>query len=130
MLIPGDVLDARYHVNAAWHGMEAPEVFRLVAVTPPTPNRRSSLPPIAPPVEPPVPAVIPWRKGLAWLEQAGLLTAVATAAGAGTPVARLAFRHAAAWHRDSPLTTALATCLGLDSAAIDAAFWAADEIRG
>jgi hypothetical protein len=128
--VPGDVLDARYHVNAAWHGTEPPEAFRAGAVTPKTPSRSFALPPPPPPVEPPVPAVIPAWKGLAWLEQAGLLDAATTAAGAGSPVARLAFRHAAEWHRDSPLIAALAAGLGLDSTAIDTAFRAADAIRG
>ena len=100
-----------------------------MAVTPATPNRSFAIPTPPPPIAPPVPAVIPAWKGQAWLEQAGRLDAVAKAAEAGTPVARLAFRHAAEWHRDSPLITALATGLGLDGVAIDEAFRAADAIR-
>lgn len=128
--IPSDVLDARYHVNAAWHGLEPPEPFRAAAVVPKTPTRSFAIPAPPPPVEPPVPAVIPAWKGLAWLEQAGLLNAAATAAEAGSPVAQMAFRHAAEWHRDSSLIAALAAGLGLEGAAIDAAFRAADAIRG
>jgi hypothetical protein len=29
--IAGEVLDPRYHVNAAWHGLEVPEAFRVVS---------------------------------------------------------------------------------------------------
>jgi hypothetical protein len=128
-LIAGEVLDPRYHVNLAWHGSEPEAAFQASLVVPATPSRGwdVALPPAS---QLPVPPVIPAWKGLAWLEQAGLLDDAATSAEAGSPVARLAFRHAAEWHRDSPLITALAVGLGLDSAAIDAAFRAADAIRG
>ena len=46
----------------------------------------------------------------------------------GVPL--LAWQGAAEWHRDSDLMAALATGLDLDAAAIDAAFIAADAIRG
>jgi hypothetical protein len=128
--VPGDVLDVRYHVNAAWHGIDPPASFAACAVVPGTPCRSFALPSSPPPVEPPVPAVIPAWKGLAWLEQAALLDAAAPAAGRGSPIARLTFRHAAEWHRDSPLIAALAGGPGLDNAAIDAGFRAADAIRG
>ena len=63
--VPGDVLDAHYHVDCAWHGVEPPEAFRVVAVAPKTPNHIFALPPPHLRFEPPVPAVIPAWKGLA-----------------------------------------------------------------
>ena len=77
--VPGDVLDARYHLNAAWHGVEPPEEFRAVAVAPKTPTRSFALPPRQPPVEPPVPSVIPAWKGKAALREVGLLDMVEAA---------------------------------------------------
>lgn len=78
MPIPGEVLDPRHHVNAAWHGIDVPEAFRAVVVAPATPNRCFALP-APPPAEPPVPPVVTAWKGKAALREAGLMDAVEAA---------------------------------------------------
>jgi hypothetical protein len=62
---PGEVIDARWHVNAAWHGVQPPEAFAAAAVEPATPSRAFALPPPAPPPEPGVPPVVAAWKGKA-----------------------------------------------------------------
>lgn len=128
--IPGDVLDARWHVNAAWHGTEIPAGFQAAQITPATPARVIALPAPAAPPPPAVPAVVPAWKAKAWLLQQGKLDAATAAAEAAGGVPLLAFQHAAEWHRDSALMAALAAALSMNAAAIDAAFIAADAIRG
>ncbi len=82
------------------------------------------------PTPQPIPASIPAWKGKAWLLGAGLLDDAEAAAQLAGGVPLLAWQGAAEWHRDSGLMTALAAGLNLDPAAIDAAFIAADAIRG
>lgn len=127
--VPGDVLDARYHVNAAWHGVEPPDVFRTMAVTPATPNRSFALPPPPPPVEPPVPAMIPAWKGKAALREVGLLgTAEAAVAAAGGRVAD-AWTGAAKWERGSDFLNDLSAALRLTTGQVDEIIREADSIR-
>lgn len=40
----GALLDARHHVNAAWHAQDMPEAFAANQVTPTTPARAYALP--------------------------------------------------------------------------------------
>lgn len=129
MPIPGEVLDPRYHVNAAWPGVEVPEAFRAAAVSPATPNRCFAL--TAPPtVEPPVPPAIPAWKGKAALREAGLLGAVeGTVAAAGGRV-QDAWVGASEWSRDSEFLVAFTEVLDLHSVNVDALFRSADAIRG
>jgi hypothetical protein len=128
VLVAGEVIDPRYHVNVAWHGRDPEAIFQASLVVPASPSRgwdvrpTESMPPVATPV-------IPAWKAKAWLHQAGLLDAATAAAGAGGPVAQLAFEHAAEWHRTSPLISALASGLGLSGQQIDKAFAAADSIQ-
>ena len=77
--VPDDVLDARYHVNAAWHGVQPPAPFAACAMAPGTPSRAFALPAPPPSAEPPVPAMIPAWKGKAALPEVGLLDAVEAA---------------------------------------------------
>lgn len=127
--VAGDVIDARHHVNAAWHGAEIPASFAAAAITPDSPSSAIDVPVPATPA-PPVPAVVAAWKAKAWLHQQNKLIAAETAATTAGGVALLAWQHAAEWHRDSTLVTTLAAALDLNSAAIDAAFIAADAIRG
>jgi hypothetical protein len=83
MLIAGEVIDPRYHLNLAWYGREPDPTFQASWVAPATPSRVWDI--TAPPVaHPPVPPVIPAWKGKAALREPGLLEAVeaaVTAAG-------------------------------------------------
>lgn len=128
-LAPGAVLDARYHVNAAWHGMEIPASFAAAAITPETPSSGIDVPVRAPPAAPVPPSVAAW-KAKAWLHQQGRLEDAEAAAQAAGGVALLAWQGAAEWHRDSTLVITLAAALAIEDAALDAAFIAADAIRG
>lgn len=128
--MPGEVVDARYHVNAAWHGMEPPEVFQAAAVIPTAPNRGLSLPPMPPPEEPPVQAVIPARKGKVALREAGLLATVEAAVHAAGGRIRDAWEGASEWERSSDFQLSLATGIGLANAQVDELFRAADAIQG
>jgi hypothetical protein len=128
--IPGDVLDARYHVNAAWHGIDPPASLAACAVAPGTPSRAFALPAASPSVEPPVPAVIPAWKGKAALREAGLLDSVEAAVlAAGGRVAD-AWAGAAEWSRDSDFLLSLGAGLDLTKQQIDDMFRAADAMRG
>ena len=128
MPIQGDVLDPRYHVNAAWHGVAVPEVFRTTAVAPAAPNRCFALP--APTtVEPPVPHVIPAWKGKTALREAGLLNAVEMAVAAAGGRVQDAWAGASEWSRDSDFLLALAEGLGLRSRQVDDLFRSADGIQ-
>ena len=120
-LIPGEVLDPRYHVNLAWHGREPDAAFQASLVVPATPSRGWDV--VAPPAsQPPVPPVIPAWKGKAALREAGLLNAVeAAVANAGGRV-QDAWTGASEWSRDSEFLTALAANLGLSSASVDDLF--------
>lgn len=124
--VPGDVLDARYHINGAWHGMDPPEVFQAVAVTPTTPNRSFFLPPTPPPVEPLVPAMIPAWKGKVVLREAGLLGEVDAAITAAGGRLQDAWVGASEWERNSEFLSELAVTLGLSAGAVDQMFRDAD----
>lgn len=128
--IPRDVLDARYHVNAAWPGVEPPEVFQAAAVAPATPTCSYSLPPPPPPVEPPVPVVILVWKGKVALREAGLLNRVEAAVQAMGGRTRDAWEGAAEWERTSEYMAAMAMALGLTADQIDKLFRNADAIQG
>ena len=127
--IPGDVLDARYHVNAAWHGIEPPASFAACAVAPGTPSRTFALPAPPSPVEPPVPAVIPAWKGKAALREAGLLGTVEAAVKEAGGRVRDAWDGASEWSRDSEFLSDLAVTLGLTDMEIDRMFLVAAGIR-
>lgn len=125
---PGEVLDARFHVNAAWHGIDPPDAFTAAAITPATPSRAFALPPPAPPIDPPVPQKVPGWKGRIILDEAGLLaTAKTRATGAGSRVAR-ALNEADTWTRDSVFVNQMATALGLSKEQVDQMFRDADAI--
>ena len=128
--VPGEVLDPRYHVNAAWHGIEPPAVFRAAAMAPKTANRSFSLPPTPSPVEPPVPAVVPAWKGKASLRDAGLLDAVEGAVAQTGGRVRDPWDGASEWNRDSEFLSVLAEALGSRAGQIDQMFRDADSIRG
>jgi hypothetical protein len=127
--VPGEVLDARYHVNAAWHGIEPPAAFQTVAVTPATPQRTFGLPLTSPPPTPVVPAVIPAWKGKAALREAGLLEGVEQAVQAAGGRILDAWIGAAEWRRDSDFLGSLATNLGLSEAVVSDMFRSADAIQ-
>jgi len=127
--VAGDVLDARHHVNAAWHGGVVSAAFEASRIEPATPHRTFGI--VAPPSLPPaVPRVIPAWKALAWLESAGKLSAAEAVALAAGPAAKWAWQRSYEWHRDSELMQALATGLHMTAEQIDAAFIAADAIEG
>ena len=127
--VPGDVLDARYHVNAAWHGVEPPASFAASAEAPGTPSRSFARPSRPPPVEPPVPAVIAAWKGKAALREAGLLDAVEAAVEKAGGRVRDAWEGAAEWQRGSAFLSDLAGALGLSVGQVDQMFRDADVIR-
>jgi hypothetical protein len=127
--IPGEVLDPRHHVNAAWHGLEVPEAFRAAAVAPATPNRCFALPAPPPAVASPVPATIPAWKGKAALREAGLLDAVEAAVAAAGGRVHDAWAGASEWSRDSDFLLILAEGLGLPSGQVDALFRSADAMQ-
>ncbi len=129
MPIPGDVLDARYHVNAAWHGIDVPEAFCAVAVTPATPSRSFALPPPPPPVEPSVPVAISAWKCKAALREAGLLDAVEAAVEKADGRVRDAWDGAAEWHRNGWFIGILAKALDLEADNVDTMFREADAIK-
>jgi hypothetical protein len=128
--IPGDVLDPRWHVNAAWNGMDAPAGFNAARVYPQEPARSMGLPMPPPPEPPPVPVSVAAWKAKAQLLALGHLTQAEAAAKSAGGVPALAFAHAAEWHRTSPLVAAIGQALGMDDAALDAAFIAAAAIEG
>lgn len=127
--IPGEVLDPRHHVNAAWQGLEVPESFRAAAVMPATPNRCFALPAPPPAVASPVPATIPAWKGKAALREAGLLNAVEAAVAEAGGRVQDAWVGAPAWDRGSEFLSDLAVVLGLSADQIDQMFREADAIR-
>ena len=128
MPIPGEVLDPRHHVNAAWHGIDVPEAFRAAAVAPATPNRCFALP--APTTaELPVPPVIPAWKGKAALREAGLLDAVEAAVAAAGGRVQDAWAGASEWSRDSDFLRTLAEGLGLPYSQVDALFRSAADMQ-
>jgi hypothetical protein len=126
---PAEVIDARHHVNAAWHGVEPPDSFAAAAVTPDAPGRAFALPPPPDPVPDPVPASVPGWKGRATLQEAGFLAQAETVAEAAGPRVVRALAEADTWTRDSAFVAALATGLGLSSAEVDQLFRDADAIR-
>ena len=129
MPIPGEVLDPRHHVNAAWHGIDVPEAFRAAAVAPATPSRCFALPAPPPTDEPPVPPVIPAWKGKAALREAGLLDAVEVAVAAAGGRVQDAWAGASEWSRGSDFLLSLATGLGLNVEQVDALFRSAGGIK-
>jgi hypothetical protein len=126
--IAGEVLDPRYHVNAAWHGLEVPEAFRAAGVMPATPNRSFALP-ASLTVEPPVPPVIPAWKGKAALREAGLLDAVEAAVVVAGGRVQDAWAGASEWSRDSEFLQSLAEELALTKQQVTDMFRAADAIQ-
>jgi hypothetical protein len=127
--VPGDVLDARDHVNAAWHGIDPPASFAACAVTPMTPSRSFSLPPLPPPVEAPVPPVVASWKAKEVLAQRGLLDDVEAAVAAAGGLVQRAWAGAAEWSRGSRFVGELTGALGLEAADVDRMFREADAIR-
>lgn len=126
---PGEVIDARFHVNAAWHGIAPPAAFAAAEVTPETPSRAFALP--APPEPPPpaVPPVVAAWKGKAVLDAHDLLATVEAAVAAAGGMVAIAWAGATEWHRDSDFLAQLATAAGLDAAEVDDLFREADAIR-
>jgi hypothetical protein len=121
-LIPGEVLDPRYHVNFAWHGREPDLAFSASLVVPATPSRRWDVTPPPPASQSPVPPVIPAWKGKAALREAGLLNAAEAAVAAAGGRVQDAWTGASEWSRDSEFLAALAANLGLSSASVDDLF--------
>lgn len=128
--IAGEVLDARWHVNAGWHGVDMPAAFQAALTVPATPTRGYDMPAEREPPPAPAPISIASWKAKAWLLQAGLLAAATQAAEDAGGIAKLAFDNAAEWNRSSTLMYALAQSLNLTDAEIDAAFQQADAIQG
>ena len=128
-LIPGQVIDPRYHVNIAWHGRELDSAFRASLVVPATQSRGWDIAP-PPASQPPTPPVIPAWKGKAALREAGLLDAVEKAIAAAGGRVQDAWAGASEWERVSELLTAMAEALGLKPDQVDKLFWDADAIRG
>jgi hypothetical protein len=126
---PGEVIDARFHVNAAWHGMAPPEAFAAAAVTPEAPARAFALPPPAEPTPPAVPPVVAAWKGKTVLAQHGLLATVEAAVAAAGGMVAIAWAGATEWRRDSDFLTALAGAVDLGDSEIDDLFREADAIR-
>ncbi len=128
--IPGDVIDPRFHVNAAWANGVCHEAFAASRVEVATPARTFGFTPPPPPPPPVVPAVIPSWKAKDWLRQQGKLAAAEAVAVAAGGTALMAWQHASEWHRDGALVGALAGALMFTEEDIDAAFVAADAIKG
>lgn len=127
-LIPGEVLDPRYHVNLAWHGREPDATFQSFLVVPATPSRAWDVTPA--PVSPlAVPLAIPAWKGKAALREAGLLDAVEVAVAAAGGRVQDAWTGASEWTRDSDFLLSLAVGLGLPKLQIDELFRSADAIQ-
>lgn len=127
-LIPGEILDPRYHVNLAWHGHEPQAAFQASLVVPATPSRGWDVSP-PPASQPPVPPVIPAWKGKAALREAGLLAAVEAAVAAAGGRVQDAWVGASDWTRDSEFLHSLAEGLGLQPGQVDAMFRSADVIQ-
>ena len=127
-LIPGEVLDPRYHVNIAWNGREPEAAFQASLVVPTTPSRGWE---VAEPSasQPPVPPVIPAWKGKAALREAGLLDAVEKAIATAGGRVQDAWAGASEWNRDSEFLSSLAVGLGLNVQEIDQMFRDADAIQ-
>ncbi len=127
-LIPGEVIDPRYHVNLAWHGRELTAAFQASLVLPATPSRGWDVTP-PPAFQPPVPPVIPAWKGKAALRETGLLDAIEAAVLATGGRVQDAWAGASEWSRDSEFLFTLAEGLGLPSGQVDALFRSADAIQ-
>ena len=56
--MPSEMLDARYHVNLAWHAREMDRTFATSQVLPDAPSRGWDLAPFPAPGPPPVPASV------------------------------------------------------------------------
>ena len=72
------MLDARYHVNLAWHAREMDSVFAASQVLSDTPSRGWDQVPPSTPGLPPVPTSVSAWKGKAVLREAGPLESVET----------------------------------------------------
>jgi hypothetical protein len=129
VLIPGDVLDPRYHVNVAWHGRDPDPAFHDSLVVPARPSRAWDIAPL-PASNPPVPAVIPAWKGKAALREAGLLDVVEAAVAAAGGRMQDAWVGASAWDRGSELLAAVISQLGLNPDEADRLFREAEGIQG
>ena len=96
--VPGEVLDARYHVNLAWHAREMDPTFAASQVLPDTPSRGWDMAPLPEPGSPPAaPQSIPAWKGKAALREAGLLESVERAVNVAGGRVRDAWDGAVTW---------------------------------
>lgn len=127
-LIPGEVIDPRYHVSLAWYGREPDPSFQASLVVPATPSRGWDVAPPLPPA-PSVPEVIPARKGKAALREAGLLDAVEAAIAAAGGRVQDAWFGTAEWSRHSQSLSDLTSALGLSAAQIDEMFQSTDNVN-
>jgi hypothetical protein len=128
MLIAGEVIDPRYHLNLAWYGREPDPTFQASWVAPATPSRVWDI--TAPPVaHPPVPPVIPAWKGRAALREPGLREAVEAAVTAARGPVQDARSGALEWDRSSDFLQALAAVVGLDGPQVDQMFRDAAAIQ-
>ena len=129
--VPGEVLDARYHVNLAWHAREMDPTFAASQVLPDTPSRGWDLAPAPVPGSPPAaPQTIPAWKGKAALREAGLLDVVEAAVRTAGGRVRDAWDGAATWDRCSEFLGDLAAALGLSAEQVDQMFREAEAIQG
>ena len=126
-IVPGEV-DARWHVNASWLGLEVPEAFVAAQVTPTAPTRGFADRPPDSPLEPPVPGVVAAWKAKEVLAQRGLLDDVETAVAAAGGLVQRAWVGAAEWSRDSRFIGELTKVLGLEAGDVDEMFRTADAI--
>jgi hypothetical protein len=126
--IAGEVIDAGYHVNLAWHGRDPDPAFQASLVVPVTPVRGWNVRAV-PEARPPVPSSIPAWKGKTALREAGLMDAVEAAIGAAGGRVQDAWASASEWSRDSEFLLALAGELGLSQAQVDQMFREAATIQ-
>jgi hypothetical protein len=127
-IVPGEV-DARWHVNASWLGLEVPEAFAGAQVTPAAPTRSFADRPVGPPPEPAVPSVVAAWKAKEVLVQRGLLDDVETAVAASGRLVQRAWTGAAEWSRDSRFIAELAKVLNLEPGVVDLMFREANTIK-
>jgi hypothetical protein len=128
--VAGEVLDAGFHVNIAWHGRPVDAAFVASQVTPSSPSRRWGLPPPASPPAPAVPGSLPAWKLKAKLREAGRLAEARNAIDLMGGLRRDAWDGAAEWPRDSRLVAALMTALSMTATQMDELFTDAGAIQG
>ena len=127
-MVPGEVIDPRYHVNAAFYGSDVLPAFQASRVAPEQPSEVFAAPSAAPPPAAAVPATIAAWKGKWVLQQQGKLAAIEALIAAAGSAAKLAWEGAATWDRESTFIADFAAQAGLSGAQVDAWFIAAGQV--